>query len=324
MLRKYDRAIEEQDSELARARGMARRSRCIGLFALPGASTSDRCDVLDNSIERMEANMSMLRRRYDQLSQTADVPDRQRILAAIDAHGCRDQQTAERRLPDPIDQESDSRALFDQVNRGVIIRRSSPSADDAEAPVGTIEDGNAAPGSYRTMCVRTCDGFYFPISFATSPANFGNDEQACQAQCPGTDVELYYHHVPDQESEDMVSLAGVPYTDLPTAFLYRKASAPKPPACGCHGAGKYSSIVSFAPSGKADGQPTPKLTVPSIALPPADPAASKKIGESAEAQATEPTPAADRTRRVRVVGPKFLPDPSKALDLQAQDRKKDP
>ena len=26
------------------------------------------------------------------------------------------------------------------------------------------------PGSYRTLCVRLCDGFYFPISSATSGA----------------------------------------------------------------------------------------------------------------------------------------------------------
>ena len=39
-------------------------------------------------------------------------------------------------------------------------------------------DGQIAPptdagppsGTYRTVCVRSCDGFYFPISFATVPA----------------------------------------------------------------------------------------------------------------------------------------------------------
>jgi hypothetical protein len=29
----------------------------------------------------------------------------------------------------------------------------------------------AASGTYRTLCVRLCDGFYFPISFSTIPSN---------------------------------------------------------------------------------------------------------------------------------------------------------
>src|SRR5262249_53872712 len=45
-------------------------------------------------------------------------------------------------------------------------------------------DLGAASGSFRTVCVRTCDGGYFPISFATSPARFADDERACKALCP--------------------------------------------------------------------------------------------------------------------------------------------
>ena len=30
-------------------------------------------------------------------------------------------------------------------------------------------------GIFRTVCVRTCDGFYFPISYSTSPDRFRED-----------------------------------------------------------------------------------------------------------------------------------------------------
>ena len=46
-------------------------------------------------------------------------------------------------------------------------------------------------GTFRTICVRTCDGFYYPISAATSSARFAEDEKACRASCPATEVQLY-------------------------------------------------------------------------------------------------------------------------------------
>ncbi len=35
-------------------------------------------------------------------------------------------------------------------------------------------------GGYRTLCVRLCDGFYFPISAAAQPGEFARDEETCQ------------------------------------------------------------------------------------------------------------------------------------------------
>src|SRR6266852_2554456 len=34
--------------------------------------------------------------------------------------------------------------------------------------------------TFKTLCVRTCDGYYFPVSYATVTARFGEDEQACR------------------------------------------------------------------------------------------------------------------------------------------------
>lgn len=74
--------------------------------------------------------------------------------------------------------------------------------------------------TYRTMCVRLCDGFYWPISFATHKANFDRDSQVCTKSC-GSPAALYYHPNPGGEPEDMVSLQGQPYKSLGTALLYR-------------------------------------------------------------------------------------------------------
>jgi hypothetical protein len=37
--------------------------------------------------------------------------------------------------------------------------------------------------TYRTLCVRLCDGFYFPLSSAARPAGFLDDEKVCRASC---------------------------------------------------------------------------------------------------------------------------------------------
>jgi hypothetical protein len=39
-------------------------------------------------------------------------------------------------------------------------------------------------GTYRTVCVRLCDGFYFPISFSTYRSHFQKDAQRCEQSCP--------------------------------------------------------------------------------------------------------------------------------------------
>ena len=90
-------------------------------------------------------------------------------------------------------------------------------------------------GTYRTVCVRTCDGYYFPISFETSPDHFREDEQACQRMCPAAEVQLYTYHNPGEEMTQAVSLNGRLYTELPAAFQYRKALNP---ACSCRRPGE--------------------------------------------------------------------------------------
>jgi hypothetical protein len=76
-------------------------------------------------------------------------------------------------------------------------------------------------GTYRTLCVRMCDGFYFPISYATGSAGFPRDAEKCAAACGG-DARLFYHRIPGGDIEAMVDLTGRAYGSYPTAFKYRK------------------------------------------------------------------------------------------------------
>ncbi len=85
--------------------------------------------------------------------------------------------------------------------------------------------------TYRTMCVRLCDGFFFPISFATTKDNFERDAATCERNCGGaTDARLFVYRNPGGEIEEMEDLDGKPYKKLQTAFLFR---AKYEPSCKC-------------------------------------------------------------------------------------------
>jgi len=91
--------------------------------------------------------------------------------------------------------------------------------DDDNAPLAKSQHKHAAGGhgarfGYGTpVCVRLCDGFFFPT---TSTA--GGDA-ACAAQCPDAPTALYT--MPGEHIEDAVSSTGKPYTQLSVAKRYQ-------------------------------------------------------------------------------------------------------
>jgi hypothetical protein len=91
-----------------------------------------------------------------------------------------------------------------------------PHPDYRSDPVGP-----SVAATYRTLCVRLCDGFYFPISFAVPESGLSRDAEQCRASC-GTEARLFYHPNPGGSVETMLDLAGRAYSALPSAFTYRK------------------------------------------------------------------------------------------------------
>ena len=84
-------------------------------------------------------------------------------------------------------------------------------------------NGSRMAGSYRTLCVRVCDGYYFPISYATSPNRFKTDEAACKSMYPPDEAGLYVHRTVADDVTQAVSLAGEPYAKQSFAFAYRSS-----------------------------------------------------------------------------------------------------
>jgi hypothetical protein len=82
---------------------------------------------------------------------------------------------------------------------------------------------------YRTVCVRLCDGYYFPISFSTTRDRFAEDAQACAASCTN-EVRLFYHPSDTQDDRELIDRHGNAYADLANAFVYRTRYEP---SCQC-------------------------------------------------------------------------------------------
>jgi hypothetical protein len=78
-------------------------------------------------------------------------------------------------------------------------------------------------GGLRTICVRTCDGYFFPISFSTGRQNVSRDAAVCQSMYAGDGQAEIYAHTTNTDIANAQSLSGRRYGDQPYAFLFRQA-----------------------------------------------------------------------------------------------------
>jgi len=110
---------------------------------------------------------------------------------------------------------------------------------------------------YQTMCVRTCDGFSFPISAAATSSHFAADAAACQEMCPAAPTALYVHRAAGETIDDMMSLTGAPYSALPAAYRYREVFDPD---CTCAAAATTTAAAPAASTPGAAETPSPADT----------------------------------------------------------------
>ncbi len=102
--------------------------------------------------------------------------------------------------------------------------------DDDLEPAGSMADWYASDRvTYRTVCVRLCDGAMVPVSYATTPDRFKRDAERCGASC-GSPSKLFVQRNPLGDVEDLVALDGTMYVALPNAFRFRVAHDN---ACSC-------------------------------------------------------------------------------------------
>ena len=303
-IRRYQDAAAKQQSELDRVTVQAKRMGCdsSGFFSL-FSGQSAQCGPVNNQIQQMRANLDQITTNLERLRGGAADRDNQRrsVLLALAQNNCGPQYANAARGPGSF---LDN--LFGNNN-------SNPNVPGA--------DLGPQSGTYRTVCARSCDGAYFPISFATVPARFPDDEKTCKALCPAAEATLFTYRNPGEDMNQAVSINGQPYSSSPNAFRYRQEFNP---SCACKAAGQTWSEALKSIDEKASAEQQGDIIVTEesakkMARPPAakgSPANTKKgaAGPAASAPAAAApdtsAPAADSTagdKPIRSVGPTFIP-----------------
>lgn len=103
-----------------------------------------------------------------------------------------------------------------------------PGTRPGEAAASTPHHGG--PGAY---CVRSCDGYFFPIGPAQSGASREAQDMTCNALCPGAEVALYRSYS-GGGIETATGPRGQTYQSLRNAFRYREKFDA---TCTCSGLG---------------------------------------------------------------------------------------
>jgi hypothetical protein len=306
---RYQDAAARQQGELDRVTSQARRMGCdsSGFFSLFNGQSAQ-CGPVNNQIQQMRANLDQITTNLERLRGggfgDADRDNQRRsVLMALAQNNCGPQYAAALR-----GQGNFLDNLFGNNNPG--------------PPAG---DFGPQSGTYRTVCVRSCDGAYFPISFATVPARFPDDEKTCKSLCPAAEATLFAYRNPGEDMSQAVSINGQPYSSLPNAFHYRQEFNP---SCSCKAAGQtwadalktiddttaaqqQGDIIVTEESAKKMSQAPTKPTTSA--------AAKKGAPSTATTATTAPAPddpasttaassaAAPANKPIRSVGPTFIP-----------------
>jgi hypothetical protein len=101
-------------------------------------------------------------------------------------------------------------------------------AGGAERHASHSHAGRASYAGGQPVCVRLCDGYFFPLS--TGAGDVGAQGAACDRLCPDAPTEVYYRNGADG-IEGAVSAHGRPYAALPVSLRYRGVSDN---TCACH------------------------------------------------------------------------------------------
>lgn len=121
-------------------------------------------------------------------------------------------------------QEKKRQGLFQRLFRPrdrspSLPNRAGPSSSSRKAVRPSVKR-IARPSGYRTLCVRTCDGYYFPISHSISRSRLKTDEAVCKSMYGGAGAELFFV-AGGRSAERAVSLSRQRLAAQPYAFAYR-------------------------------------------------------------------------------------------------------
>ena len=265
-LARIEQQIAQADRVFQGTRASMEDAGCFESFFIFGRGLvrSPKCLNMNDRVEDARRQLTQLQQQRQALTGGGGNRRRQAELQdALARSGCGGQVRQPRR----------GGGLFDFFGGG---------REEEEAPQTPIYRSIDPNGRYRSVCVRLCDGFYYPLHYATYGSQLGQDAQSCQSNCAAP-AELYVYRNPGQEIEQAVSLNGSAYMDLPVALRFRKEYVK---GCSCKQA-EYNPTEIEASNKRAEadatGQPANGKPTAAVAPPPeAAPAPQAAAPEDAQ------------------------------------------
>ncbi|MGA8172108.1 MAG: DUF2865 domain-containing protein [Methylocystis sp.] len=86
----------------------------------------------------------------------------------------------------------------------------------------------------RSLCVRTCDGYFFPVAALGHNSQIPSHQATCDTLCPEAETKLFIMPAGSENIDEAAEARG---GELYSQLVARiKSSDAKPASCGCHSA----------------------------------------------------------------------------------------
>lgn len=277
--KQWQNALNAQNKAIEAVERDMRYLRCSSIAGDP------RCSGLGKKLKRMQTNSKKLERQFARVAKTPSSTTRrkQALNREFSAGDCREvlrkaqnaktkasvlgrlfgKKTSNRPAnDDSIDYITTRNGLVIQKPTSRVLHSANASGTLKElGSSGTNSSSNSSSrialprrGTFRTLCVRTCDGFFFPVSFAADRNSLSNDEARCNEMCPASPTELFVYQNPGGTVEDMTSISGVPYGEIENAYRYKTEFVPN---CQCRSLDtrpQRQTYISLSKSGDQVGE----------------------------------------------------------------------
>jgi Protein of unknown function (DUF2865) len=272
-------AAEHQRAELASTSAYARSIGCDNQkFLFFGSEPPPQCGEIKGRIARMQANLADLQARAG--------GGRGDLVARYNAE-C---------VNAPRGPANIFEALFGGGARQAAINPDEIPPDQQQQMIDkSIENekrgAHVSAGSYA-VCVRTCDGSFFPVSYSGAGSRADSLEEVCRSLCPDADVQLYSFPFGGTINQ-AVSSTGEPYVDLPNALKFEQAYDS---TCSCRRKGESWAQALAAAEAKYGHEARDILVTPEKSVELSRPIVSKAAADpkskpaKATAKATSQTP----------------------------------
>ena len=223
----YGRAAQKQRAELDRTASYANSIGCSKRqFLIFGEAPPPQCGSIEGQMQRMRANLSQLESQAGGGGSESAIRD----LTYRYNNRCRVPAQVASAAPQP------QRGLFEQLFGGNQPRpavnepppfqqqqlEQVPLERPVQSPLDDSEEetSSGSRGGSRAVCVRKCDGGFFPVSYAAGSEDSAGLTALCTALCPNAQANVYTYGG-GADIESAVSLTGQAYRALPAAFRYR-------------------------------------------------------------------------------------------------------